>query len=127
MDHCKCGEEVESEDAKALISITSSGSKAIELSYARRPFPILAITDDELTCKELHLYKGIKPLYYDWKQLTGRSDKSTNKYLLRLSVAYARHLCLLDKKFCIKSYELVADDTSSTTLIDNNNNIVRSH
>lgn len=119
-DGCQCRSE-EAENAKVFMSITSTGDIAIELSCARKALPIIAITDDEMTTKELHLFKGVKPIYYDWKQqLKDRSDKSTLKYLLRLSVAYARHLCLLYEKFCIKQYQLITKnekmDSSSESL-----------
>lgn len=100
----ECGCKTEPNCTKTFISITNNGSQTIDLSNVRNQFPIIAITDDQKTARILHLYKGVKPLFYDWTKFRCKPMNSIVKYLLRLAVAYSRQLCLLDDGFCIKRY-----------------------
>lgn len=52
-------------DIKAVVAITGSGYTASSLSKARIKFPIIALSNNMRLCKELNLFWGILPVFYD--------------------------------------------------------------
>lgn len=52
-------------DIKAVVAITDSGYTASVLSKSRIKFPIVALSNQLRLCKELNLFWGILPVFYD--------------------------------------------------------------
>jgi pyruvate kinase len=54
-----------SQNASAIICLTTTGRTAFQLSKYRPHCPVIAITRDARTARACHLYRGIHPLKYD--------------------------------------------------------------
>ncbi|PAV83646.1 hypothetical protein WR25_21670 [Diploscapter pachys] len=51
--------------ASSIIIITTTGRSAIQCSRYKPPVPIMTISRDEGVCRQLHLYRGIFPIFYN--------------------------------------------------------------
>jgi pyruvate kinase len=51
--------------AKAIVSITSSGMSVVTLSSARPSAPLIAISANKWTCQRMNLYWGVIPIHAD--------------------------------------------------------------
>ena len=71
--------------AACIVVITSSGRSAYLMAAYRPRCPIMAITRDEQTARQMHLYRGIVPIHYKGQLLV-------STYLLFVP---AFHICLM--------------------------------
>jgi pyruvate kinase len=74
---CDSADELADEiDAKAIITFSDSGKTALILSKYRSSVPIIAITDNERTCHEMSLYRGVWPVLSSmkFKAMTGLKE-----------------------------------------------------
>ena len=60
---CKAADQIaEENNAKVVMSFTSSGNTPLIASKINSTIPIIAPTDDERICRRMSLYKGVKPM-----------------------------------------------------------------
>lgn len=74
---CDSADELADEiDAKAILTFTDSGKTALMLSKHRSSVPIIALTDNERTCHEMALYRGVWPVLSSmkFKDMNGLKD-----------------------------------------------------
>lgn len=70
-------------NAKAILSFTHSGYTPRLLSKLRPSVPIIAISDQESTCRRLNLHCDITPFVKDWDTVLGKDLlEEIDKYIL---------------------------------------------
>ncbi|GAA5817850.1 Pyruvate kinase [Mucor flavus] len=78
------------QDAKAIIVLTSSGNSARLISKYRPSMPIIVVTRNPQTARQVHLHRGCFPFYYpkkSTKEATRWSASNSKDYLSPLELA----------------------------------------
>lgn len=76
--------------AKAIIVLTSSGNSARLISKYRPSMPIIVVTRNPQTARQVHLHRGCFPFYYpkeSTKEATRWSASNSKDYLSPLELA----------------------------------------
>ena len=60
---CKAADQIaEENEARAIMTFTSSGNTSLVASKLNSIFPIIACTDNQLVCRQLTLCRGVIPV-----------------------------------------------------------------
>lgn len=78
--------------ASAILTITTTGRSAQLMSAYRPRCPILAVTRHEQTARQLHLHRGVMPVYYRGPRGKDWTEDMDNRINHALDVGHDAHV-----------------------------------
>ncbi|KAL8284234.1 hypothetical protein RQP46_004983 [Phenoliferia psychrophenolica] len=86
------------QNAGAILVMSTSGNTARLVSKYRPPCPVITITRNEQTARQIHLHRGCYPMYYDQPRPTSEEGWQTDiDNRIRYGLARALELGILKK------------------------------
>lgn len=78
--------------AAAIVVITSTGRSATLMAAYRPRCPILAVTRNEQVARQLHLYRGLFPIYYTAKRNEDWTEDMDNRITAAIDEGWERKM-----------------------------------